>query len=167
MRRTFLSDCPGGISVSLSTSSVELNVRPTGWSTHELALFSRAAKLLSSGGLRIETDYGLTDEGEPWLVFCNADSGDVCGHFAKMRKEYVACIPFREHGLKGWELRRPVPIPAATGHRMVDGHASVRPARGPIDRTRLHPFANRLSALSLGFALTPRWPSSHAAAGNS
>ena len=39
----------------LSTGSVEPNVRPTGWSEHELALFSRAAKLLSSGGLRIET----------------------------------------------------------------------------------------------------------------
>lgn len=91
--------------MSLSTSSAELNVRPTGWSAHELALFSRAAKLLASGGLRIETDYGLTDEGEAWLVFCNAESGDVCGHFAKMRQGYVACIPFRGRGLRGWELR--------------------------------------------------------------
>jgi hypothetical protein len=91
--------------VSGSTSCAELSVRPTGWSAHEMALLSRAARLLSSGGLRIETDHGLTDEGEPWLVFCNAESGDVCGHFAKMRKGYVACIPFREPGLVGWELR--------------------------------------------------------------
>lgn len=91
--------------MSAGTSCAELNVRPTGWSAHELALFSRAAKLLSSGSLRIETDYGLTDEGEPWLVFCNTESGDICGHFAKMRQGYVACIPFREHGLMGWELR--------------------------------------------------------------
>ena len=87
------------------TSCAEPNVRPLGWSGQELALFSRAAKSLSSGGLRIETDYGLTDEGEPWLVFCNAESGDVCGHFARMREEYVACIPFREDGVRGSELR--------------------------------------------------------------
>jgi len=69
-----------------------------------LALFARAAKLLSAGGLRVETDYGLTDEGEAWLVFCYAESGDVCGHFAKMRQKYVACVPFRGHGLRGWAL---------------------------------------------------------------
>src|SRR5262249_15322485 len=92
-------------SVSVSTGGAELNVHPTGWSAHELALFSRAAKLRSSGGLRIETRYRLTDEGEAWLVFCNAESGDVCGHFAKLREGYVACIPFGERGVKGWELR--------------------------------------------------------------
>src|SRR5215472_1871926 len=75
----FLCVIAGGNSVSVSTGYAELNVRPTGWSAQELALFSRAAKLLSSGGLRIETDYGLTDEGEAWLVFCNAESGDVSG----------------------------------------------------------------------------------------
>jgi len=86
------------------TGYVSPNGHPIGWSPHELALFSRAARLLASGGLRIETDYGLTDEGEPWLVFCNADSGDVFGHFARIHEGYVACIPFRGYGLRGWEL---------------------------------------------------------------
>jgi hypothetical protein len=91
--------------VRVNTSDAEPNVRPLGWSGHELALFSRAEKLLSSGGIQIETDHGLTDEGEPWLVFCDAESGDICGHFARMREGYVACIPFREPGLRGAELR--------------------------------------------------------------
>lgn len=91
--------------MSTGTSYADVNVPPTGWSAHELALFSRASKLLSLGGLRVETDYGLTDEGEPWLVFCNAESGDVFGHFARMREEYVACIPFSGRGLRGGELR--------------------------------------------------------------
>jgi hypothetical protein len=90
--------------LNLSTGSVEPNVPLTGWSARELALFSRAARLLSSGGLHIETDYGLTDEGEPWLVFCHVESGDVCGHFAKVHEKYVACIPFRGNGLRGWQL---------------------------------------------------------------
>jgi hypothetical protein len=91
--------------VRVNTSWGEPDVRPLGWSGQELALFSRAAKLLSLEGCRIETDYGLTDEGEPWLVFCNAESADVCGHFARMREGYVACIPFRDDGLRGGELR--------------------------------------------------------------
>jgi hypothetical protein len=52
-RTTSLGRRPGGFSVSLSTVSVEPDIRPTGWSARELALFSRAAKLLSSGGPRI------------------------------------------------------------------------------------------------------------------
>lgn len=95
----------GDTRVSIGASCAEVCVQQIGWSAQELALFSRAAKLLRSGGLRIQTDYGLTDEGEPWLVFCNSESGDVCGHFARMRDGYVACVPFREHGLRGWELR--------------------------------------------------------------
>src|SRR5262245_48149399 len=96
-----LCDWHGGRLVRLITSCAKPSLCPTGWSAHELALFARAAKFLSSGGLRIQTDYGLTDEGEAWLVFCNAESGDVCGHFAKMSEGYLACIPFREHGLRG------------------------------------------------------------------
>ena len=79
-------------------------VRPSGWSTQELALFYRAARLLSSEELLIETDHGLTDEGEPWFVLCDADSSDILGHFARVRDEYIACIPFCRCALRGWEL---------------------------------------------------------------
>jgi hypothetical protein len=92
------------VSVSSITSFADQSVRPQGWSNHELALFYRAAELLSSESICVETDYGLTDEGEPWLVFCDAESGDIVGHFAKIHKEYVACIPFRQCVLTGWEL---------------------------------------------------------------
>jgi len=86
------------------TSFTDQGVHPQGWSTHELALFCRAATLLSSESLCVETDYGLTDEGEPWLVFCNAESGDILGHFARINDEYIACVPFRRCALRGWEL---------------------------------------------------------------
>ena len=87
------------------TSFADQSVRPQGWSDHELALFYRAAELLSSESIGVETDYGLTDEGEPWLVFCDTESGDVFGHFARVNEEYVACVPFRGHALTGWKLR--------------------------------------------------------------
>src|SRR5262245_17605218 len=136
----FFAIALGGRSVSVSTGCAELNVRPTGWSAHELALFSRAAKLLSTGGLRIETDYGLTDEGEAWLVFCNTESGDVCGHFAKMHAGYVACIPFRGHGLRGRELR--------------DVLARFLRRRGIVWSTVTRPVARHASRLAtLGLAI--------------
>src|SRR5262252_9818472 len=77
----------------------------SGWSLQELALFDCAARLLSSEDICIETDFGLTDEGEPWLVLCDADSGDVFGHFARLDDGYIACIPFHDGTLTGGDLR--------------------------------------------------------------
>ena len=91
-------------SVNSSTGYIDQSACAIGWSAQEFALFFRAARLLSSEEVCIETDYGLTDEGEPWLVFCDADSGDVLGHFARMNDEYFACVPFRRRALRGWEL---------------------------------------------------------------
>jgi hypothetical protein len=86
-------------------SFVYHGAHPTGWSAHELSLFDRAVRVLSSEGVCVDIDYGLTDEGEPWLVFCDTESGDVFGHFARVNEEYVACVPFRGHPLTGWKLR--------------------------------------------------------------
>jgi hypothetical protein len=59
------------------------------WSPHELALFSDAANLLPETA---ETDRGVTDEGDPWLVFCDADSGEVFAHFARIGGQHIACV---------------------------------------------------------------------------
>jgi len=74
------------------------------WSAQELALFYFAARLLSSEDVCVETDFGLTDEGEPWLVLCDAESGDIFGHFAKIHEEYIACVPFCRCALMDREL---------------------------------------------------------------
>lgn len=92
--------------MSTITSYTDRVPQPTGWSTYELELFGRAAELLCScRGFCVETDYGLTDEGEPWLVLCDADSGDVFGHFARLDDGYIACIPFHDGTLTGGDLR--------------------------------------------------------------
>lgn len=92
------------VSASSCTELTNQNVQPQGWSTHELALFGRAATLLSSESRCVEIDHGLTDEGEAWLVLCDADSDDIFGHFAKLNGEYIACVPFCQCALTGWEL---------------------------------------------------------------
>jgi hypothetical protein len=91
-----------GTSVSNSTvylADVRANQRD--WSKHELALFHRAVGLLWEAGLSVETDGGITDEGEPWFVFCDPDSSDVIAHFARIGGTYVICAPTINDTLTG------------------------------------------------------------------
>jgi hypothetical protein len=85
-----------GWEVQVSESIVylaDVRAHRQGWSKHELAQFRRATSLLREAGLLIETDSGLTDEADPWFVFCDAGSGEVLAHFAKMGGKNVACAP--------------------------------------------------------------------------
>jgi len=78
-----------------------VSARRQGWSNQELAHFRRAMKVLAEAGIALETDSGVTDEGEPWLVFCDADSGEVLAHFAKISGKYVVSAPFLKGSLTG------------------------------------------------------------------
>ena len=59
------------------------------WSRDELVLFHHAANLLPE---TVEIDRGVTDEGDPWLVFCDADSGEVLAHFARIGGQHIAYV---------------------------------------------------------------------------
>jgi hypothetical protein len=72
-----------------------------GWSRHELAHLRRASNRLREAGFSIETESGLTDEGDPWFVFCDADSGEVVAHFARISGKNVAHAPLLENGHAG------------------------------------------------------------------
>jgi hypothetical protein len=60
-----------------------------GWSRHDLAFFREAEILLRE---IVATDGGVTDEGDPWFVFCDTDSGEVLAHFAKINGQYIVCM---------------------------------------------------------------------------
>ena len=70
-----------------------------GWSKHELAHLHSAAELMRAGGMSIRTDRGVTDEGDPWFVFCVDETGEVIAHFARIDGKYIACVPFRSGAL--------------------------------------------------------------------
>ena len=72
---------------------------PQGWSKHEFAMLVVAAKFLQSQGTDLVTDYGVTDEGDPWFVICDAEGGDVLVQFARIAGEYLACVPFGDYAL--------------------------------------------------------------------
>lgn len=63
------------------------------WTTAELGELFRVAHVLRQSGMTIETDMGLSDEGDPWFVFYSVQSEDVIAHFARINGEIVV------HGL--------------------------------------------------------------------
>ena len=72
-----------------------------GWSKHELAHLHSAAKFVRAGQRSIRTDCGVTDEGDPWFVFCADETDEIIAHFARIGSEYIACVPFRSGALTG------------------------------------------------------------------
>ena len=84
-----------------------------GWSQQELAEFYRVEAALIRAGLQINTEQGLTDQTEPWFVFCHPN-GDVIIHFARIDGIYL-----------------------------IDSGASDRPRRGPDLRTLVNQIAER------------------------
>ena len=67
--------------------------RSCDWSSRELAEFYRVEAALVQAGLRIETERGLSDEGDPWFAFCRPDEGEVIVHIARIGDLYVLASP--------------------------------------------------------------------------
>jgi hypothetical protein len=77
----------------------------TDWSLLELSILEQAKKTLEYQGGNVEAECGITDEGDPWLVFCDADTSNVLCHFARLGSDkYVACVPFDNVGTTGSAL---------------------------------------------------------------
>jgi len=62
------------------------------WSNQELAHIYRVKRLLDAAGVPNNLERGLTDEGDPWCVFCTA-AGDVFIHLCKIDGQYVLDSP--------------------------------------------------------------------------
>ena len=59
------------------------------WTQDELAQFYRVEAALIRSGLLIDVERGISDEGDPWFIFCRQDNGEVIAHFARIRDQYV------------------------------------------------------------------------------
>lgn len=104
--------------------------RPTSWSQQELAEFYRVEAALLRAGIGIASEHGLSDEGEPWFVFCRPD-GDEIMHFARIDGSYLIASEVLDRPVRGPDFRAMIdqiarlhpellPIPAAaTGTKLV------------------------------------------------
>ena len=60
------------------------------WSNQETAEFYRVTHFLDQAGLPIVIEQGVSDEGDPWLVFIKADTDDVIAHIARIDGKLIA-----------------------------------------------------------------------------
>ena len=109
------------------------------WSQRELAEFYRVEDALTKSGVGISTDRGLTDEGEPWFVFCRQDNEEVIVHFARIGGEYVVASNFTEAVFRGRNFQTLV-------RELLDSHPFVLPKQSSRSTVFLHP-ATLLAAL--------------------
>ncbi len=131
--------------------------RSESWSPQELAEFYRVEAALVRAGIGIASEHGVSDEGEPWFVFCRPD-GDAIMHFARIDGSYLIASEVLDHPVRGGDFRA-----------LIDQIARLHPNLLPIPAvavgTKLvvHPAA-LLAALVAAAALTLSSGDAHAEA---
>jgi hypothetical protein len=113
------------------------------WSNQELADLFRVRQLLSSANVPVETDRGITDEGDPWFVFCHAN-GEVFIHLCRIDGLYVLDSPNVVRPLRGTSFNDL--IADFTNKALPAGSLEDDPERRVIrlergGKIRLHPSA--------------------------
>ena len=113
------------------------------WSNQELADLFRVRQLLSSANVPVETDRGITDEGDPWFVFCHAN-GEVFIHLCRIDGLYVLDSPNVVRPLRGASFNDL--IADFTNKALPAGSSEDDPERRVIrlergGKIRLHPSA--------------------------
>jgi hypothetical protein len=82
--------------VVVNTPETADNFPQGDWTNQELADLYRVESLLVQAGIKMSTGRGVTDENDPWFVFCRED-GDVFVHLARADGRYLLDSP----GLSG------------------------------------------------------------------
>jgi hypothetical protein len=117
------------------------------WTQQELAEFYRVETVLIQSGVSLETDRGLSDEGDPWFIFCRPYTGDVVVHFARHGKEYIAAGGGLDRVLRGRSFRE-----------IIDSFMSRQPVvvsgnKGAETSVFLHPAALLSAFVATAFFL--------------
>lgn len=124
---------------------------PRDWTEQDKAEFYRVVDVLGRAGIPLELETGLTDENEPWAVFCTADAGEPVVHIARLGIHYILAATTLAEPLRGPDLRSLVRA------ALQDVPAAILPgsSRGVLT---LHP-----AALLLVLVATCWFQSAHAA----
>ncbi len=74
------------------------------WDNQELANLFHVKKHLDAAGIVNATDRGLSNDGDPWFVFCRGD-GDVIIHFCRINGLYMLDSPNLSKALYGHDFK--------------------------------------------------------------
>ncbi len=122
--------------------------RSRDWTSQELAEFYRVESALIQGGMRIVTDRGLSDEGDPWFVFCREDSGEPVVHFARIDSQYIIASPAYEGVARGLDFK-PMVQDLISRHKLAPVNTSEK------SNILLHPAALLIVLVGIAFFKTP------------
>lgn len=131
------------------------SARQGNWSQQELAEFYRVEAALLRAGFSIASEHGLSDEGEPWFVFCRPD-GDAIIHFAKIDGSYLIASEALDRPVRGTDFRTLIDQIAR-----LHPHLLPIPAAGTATTLVVHPAA-LLAALVAAAALILSSEDAHA-----
>jgi hypothetical protein len=130
--------------------------RSSDWSQQEIAEFYRVESALVQSGLSVTTDRGISDEGDPWFVFCRADNDEVIAHFARIDYDYVVASSFQPSPVRGRNFR-------ALIREMMELHPLMVPVRRSAgQKVFLHPSALLLALLASAYFHSSEVVSDHA-----
>ena len=121
--------------------------RTATWSPRELGEFYRVEAILIQSGLRIDTEQGISDEGDPWFAFCRADDSEVIVHIARIGRVYILASPWYERPVSGADI-------SALVHDLVARHPLIYTANGAGLRGSniyLHPAALLVAIVATAF----------------
>ncbi len=128
-----------------------------GWTNEELAELFRVVDILGRAGVPIDTDVGLSDEGEPWFVFCRADTGDVIVHFSRIDGQFVAVSAATDAVVRGDNFRR-------VAERLVNRQPLILPPPSSGQKLFLHPSVVLTALVATTLAQMKSWEGQQIAA---
>ncbi len=124
--------------------------RSSNWSNEELAELFRVVDILGRAGVGIDTDMGLSDEGEPWFAFCRADTGDVIVHFSRIDGQFVAVSAATDAVVRGNDFRR-------VAEALVNRQPLILPAPSSGQKLFLHPSVILTALVATTLAQMKSW----------
>ncbi len=104
------------------------------WTQQELAEFYRVESVLGAAGIAVEMERGVSDEGDPWFIFCRPQNGDVIIHFARYEGSYIAASGALGQVLRGRNFRELVDA-------FIARQPLVMPGQSEGSSVVLHPSA--------------------------
>ena len=122
--------------------------RSRDWTSQELAEFYRVESALIQGGMKISTDRGVSDEGDPWFVFCREEGGDPVVHFARIDGQYIIASPAYNGVARGLDFRSMV-------QDLISRHKLAPVNKEKKSNIFMHPAALLVILVGTAFFKTP------------
>ena len=117
------------------------------WSSREMAEFYRVESALIQAGLKIESDRGVSDEGDPWFAFCRPDDSEVIVHIARIGGIYILAGPSYDGIASGSDIGALV-RDLVTRHPLIQMRGNNA---GQASKIFLHPAALLIAVVATAF----------------